>query len=495
MRKFGTLLTVGSLILFAAITSISTAAYQHAGDAQKDLKVFLSVYPHAAGTKLDNCVLCHAGGQYTDSKTQKTATMSSCRYCHAITDYGKQADRYAETLNPYGRDYLSKGRNEAALAAIATIDSDGDGYSNLEEITSVRYPGDKNDDPSKVAAPFMIFDKAQLEAMPQHSQFMLMNAVKSGDYYAQYSGVLMEGLLTTAGIRPDAAGITVYAPDGYCVSYPIADAPQNEGSAYAPYVNGVYPQADYYYDRAADKAGGGWCDYSSPGNAGRSNGDPIRVDGGLRMILALRADGVDLIPGRLDSDNKLARGTEGPFRAIAPQKFAGPPDQPSTNSNPSLIWPYDPVFDHNTGFSVKSATVIKVEPLPKGTTDIDILEAGWNYLDSGKIVIYGNIDPQPNILDKLSTMASVIEASDARAFKQPEVKTALIGKIRSVRLLIANGQYKSGLLALQRDILSKIESCSRTGKRAGCGWISDRDLRQSFIWSTEEIITLLKIVT
>ncbi len=126
--------------------------------------------------------------------------------------------------------------------------------------------------------------------------------------------------------------------------------------------------------------------------------------------------------------------------------------------------------------------------LSKGTTDIDVLEAGWNDLDSGKIVIYGNIGPKPNILDKLSTMASVIEAADAKAFKVLEFKVALILKIKAVRLLIANSQYKSGLLALQGDILSKIKNCSRTGKRAGGGWISGCDLRQSLLWSIEEII-------
>ena len=495
MRKFGTLLTVGLLILFAAMTSIATAAYQHAGDAQKDAKVFLNVYPYAAGTKLDNCVLCHAGGQYTDPKTQKTTTMGSCQYCHAISNYGKLPDQYRATLNAYGRDYLSNGRNEAALVKIANIDSDGDGYSNLAEITALRYPGDNNDDPSKIAAPSMIFDKTQLEAMPQHSQFMLMNTTKSGDYYAQYSGVVMEDLLKAAGIRSEATRITVYAPDGYSISHPIADAPQNTGTAYAPYVNGTYPQASYYYDKVADKARGGWCDYSSPGNAGRRNSDPICVDGGLRMILALRADGVDLIPGHFDSTNKLASGTEGPFRTITPQKLAGPPDQPSTNSNPSLIWPYDPAFDHNAGFSSKSATIIKVEPLLKGTTDIDVREAGWNYLDSRKILIYGNIDPQPNILDKLSTIASVIEAADAKAFKHLDFKMALILKIKAVRLLILKSQFKSGLLELQEEVLPKIENGSHTRKGVGDNWISDCDLQQSLLCSIEEIMTLLKIVT
>jgi hypothetical protein len=37
-------------------------------------------------------------------------------------------------------------------------------------------------------------------------------------------------------------------------------------------------------------------------------------------------------------------------------------------------------------------TIVRVEPLPAGTTDIDLLEAGWAYVDQEKIIIYGAID-------------------------------------------------------------------------------------------------------
>jgi hypothetical protein len=125
--------------------------------------------------------------------------MGSCQYCHAITSYGTQ-NEFAATLNPYGKDYLKAGRNGSALTAIETLDSDGDRYSNIIEIKATRYPGDPNDDPTKVTAPYRIFDKAKLESMPQHIQFMLMNTTKSGDYYATYSGVIMQDLLKDAGI-------------------------------------------------------------------------------------------------------------------------------------------------------------------------------------------------------------------------------------------------------------------------------------------------------
>ncbi|NTW67486.1 MAG: hypothetical protein HGB21_14455, partial [Nitrospirae bacterium] len=285
MRAFCKVVAAVFFIVLVPMASFAPAAYQHAGDAEKDARVFLNVYPDAAGTKLDNCVLCHSGGQYTDPKTGKTTTMGSCQYCHAITGYGT-VDQYEATLNSYGRDYLFQGRSESALTVIGSLDSDGDGYSSTAEIAAVRYPGDANDDPTKVTAPFRIFDKAQLEAMPQHSQFMLMNTTKSGDYYVEYAGVAMGHLLKAAGIRADATKISVYAPDGYVINHPLVDDVENTGASYAPYVYGTYPQSLFYYDVTADKAHGGWCDYSSPGTAGRANGDPILVENGLRMLLA-----------------------------------------------------------------------------------------------------------------------------------------------------------------------------------------------------------------
>lgn len=488
MRRNSIWTAVSLIILFVAMTSIATAAYHHAGESERDAAIFLKVYPDAAGTKLDNCALCHGGGVYDGT------TMGSCQYCHAVSGYGAVTDKYGLTLNAYGTEYASQGRTEDSLRAIEALDSDKDGFLNLAEITALRYPGDANDNPAKVPAPSKIFTKAQLEAMPQHNQCMLMNTTKSGDYYAEYSGVRMDKLLKAAGIRSEATRITVYSPDGYATGHPLADSDSNTGKSYAPYVYGTYPQATYYYNVAADADYGGWCDYGSPGTVGLLHGDPIYVRCGLRMLLALRADGADLVPGRLDETNKLAKGTEGPFRTITPQKFVGPPDQSSKNSNPSLIWPYDKDADHNAGFSSKSATIIKVEPLPEGTTDIDVMEAGWEYVDTGKIVLYGNIDPKPNILEKLAAITSAIRNAAAGDFKRPAFKAALLLKIQTVRLQVAKNHCKNGLWQLQKDILPKVENCSQTGKCVANNWVSDCTLQQSLYWSIQEIITLLKIV-
>jgi len=494
MKRFQVVIPV-VLFLMATVSTLAMAAYQHSGDSEKDAKVFLNVYPGKAGTKLDNCALCHGGGQFTDPKTSKTSTMGSCQYCHAVTSYGTVPAQYAATLNPFGKQYLDNGRNEAALLAIETADSDGDGYSNIAEINATRYPGDAKDDPTKVVAPFRIFTKAQLQAMPQHSQFMLMNTTKSGDYYAEYSGVIMQDLLKKAGILPAATRITVFAPDGYSISHPLIDDSANIGASYAPYVNGIYPPATYYYDTTADKKNGGWCDYSSPGNMGRSNGDPIDVPGDLRLILALQANGADLAPGYLDNTNKLASGTEGPFRTVTPQKIVGPPDQASSSKVQNVIWPYKQDADHNAGFSSKSATIIKVEPLPEGTTDIDVLEAGWNYVDSGKIVVYGNVDPMPNIMDKFAELTAAIRNADKDAFSHRGYRMVLIARIDEARRLIAHRHVKAALRILQHDILPKTDSCGQTGSGHCRDWLSDCDLQQKIYWTLQDIITLLGIVS
>jgi hypothetical protein len=377
-----------SVLFIAGLPNLARGAYHHMGES--DAPKVQKAYPGAAGTKLDTCTLCHSGG--TESIRGKNTTFGSCQWCHYRYGYDGKGDKSA-TLNTYGREYRAAGRSMAALKSIEGRDSDGDGYSNIDEIRSIRYPGDAKDDPSKAVAPFRIFTREQLRSMPRHSQFLLMNASKDGDYYAEYSGVIMEYLLGRAGIAPSATKITVYSPDGYSQGHPIVA--DNSGD---PYVNGAYPAAPYYYAVETDKAktSYGWCDYSSPGTAGRRNGDTISTQNGLRLLLALRIDGRDLVPGTLGSGNRLAKNSEGPYRVIAPQKTVSPPDQPSNNPNRGKIWPYDFNLDHNAGTSTKSATIIKVEPLPAGTTDIDIMEAGWGYIDQGKVVIYGNLQgPRP----------------------------------------------------------------------------------------------------
>lgn len=363
-------LIMGALSVFAA--------YHHRGE--RDSANFLKAYPVKAGGKLDQCALCHSGGQLEKSGT--AVTLGSCQWCHFKFGYDMKG-RVDQTLNEYGRDYLVHGRDAAAIVAIASLDSDHDGFANRDEIAADRFPGNPNDDPKKTAAPMRVYSRTQLEAFPQHKEFLLMNASKSGDEYAEYSGVSMETLLRDAGILASAKGITVFAADGWSQYHPLR--PLADPAMYP--VFGTYPEAGYHFSPQAVS----WCDYSAPSCAGRKPGDVIHVPGGLLMLLALKKEGVSLAPAVLSRDNNL--DGEGPYRVIVPQKAPSPPDQSSKAKAQDVCWPYQAAWDHNAGSSTRSVTMIRVEPLPPGTTDIDVREVGWGYIDEGKIVIYGAIAP------------------------------------------------------------------------------------------------------
>lgn len=379
MLKKTLFVLMGILLLLVAATGFSS--YHHMGE--KDSTEFLKVYPNKKDTKLDSCALCHSGGQYKNS-SGAVISMGSCQWCHYKYGYDGKGN-IKETLNPYGNNYLTNGRNAGSISSIASKDSDGDGFKNEEEVKATRFPGSKEDDPSKKTAPFRLYTLSQLEALPQHTQFLLMNASKAEDFYAEYKGVAIETLLKDAGVLKNATGIRIYSPDGWSQYHPLYADP--DPSMY--HVFGDYPAAVYQYDAHADKAKGGWCNYSSPLYTKYSAKSPIANPGGLKLLLAYKRDGADLTPGALTSTNKL--DGEGPFRAVVPQKMPSPPDQGSTAADQNVVWPYKVDWDHNAGAATRSATIIKVEPLPEGTTDIDILEAGWQYVDQKKIVIYGAI--------------------------------------------------------------------------------------------------------
>jgi len=383
MKK--TIVAFGSILLVLLMASVAFSAYHHEGE--EDAAKFLEAYADKAGTKLDHCALCHSGGQY-EKKPDVWVTLGSCQWCHYSYGYDGSGN-IGGTMNPYGLDYFANGRNAAAITAIENEDADEDGYSNIVEITANRFPGDPDDDPSQVVASYRVFTKAQLEAMTSHTQFMLMNASRQPDDYVEYMGVPVEDLLDDAGILDTATGITVFAPDGWSNYHPLEL--DEEPEFY--HVKGTYPQASFYYHEEADislNPEEGWCDYSAPSCEGRTNGETIQVSGGLKMIVAYKRDGTYLDPGILNQDNKL--DGEGPYRVVPPQKNPGPPDQSSSAENQDVEWPYTYDWDHNKGAASRTATIIRVEPLPEGTTDIDILEAGWDYVDQEKIIIYGAID-------------------------------------------------------------------------------------------------------
>jgi hypothetical protein len=101
------LIVTGALIL---LTVMIAATKPQSGKALPgDLSSAVSKYPNLAVSSLNTCDLCH--------------TVS------------------IPNLNPYGAAYKSNGRNMAAFGLIENLDSDGDGVSNIQELSSLTFPG------------------------------------------------------------------------------------------------------------------------------------------------------------------------------------------------------------------------------------------------------------------------------------------------------------------------------------------------------------------
>ena len=70
---------------------------------------------------------------------QEAGYMPSCNACHR--------DGGGSTLDGYGEAFKKAGKNTAAFARIASLDSDGDGSSNSSEMQAKSNPGDKRSTP------------------------------------------------------------------------------------------------------------------------------------------------------------------------------------------------------------------------------------------------------------------------------------------------------------------------------------------------------------
>jgi len=103
-------MTALALVIAQAIggTAFAVSSYRTA---------FRTAYPAAVGTRIDSCVLCHPTG--------------------------------TGPRNSFGSDFGSSSiGNRTFNAALANRDSDGDGTTNLAEITALTFPGDAADKPA-----------------------------------------------------------------------------------------------------------------------------------------------------------------------------------------------------------------------------------------------------------------------------------------------------------------------------------------------------------
>ncbi|RPI76858.1 MAG: hypothetical protein EHM45_11480 [Desulfobacteraceae bacterium] len=363
---------------------VSSRAYSgHTNDA--DANHFVQTFQKTVGTRLDDCQTCHrAGVAGTDTEKEYNA----CGYCH-LREFPNPKYKtgvpknFEETLNAFGLAYKKAGRNAAALRAIAEQDADGDGYSNLKEIEALRYPGDPSSKPGQILAPVYTFSFDRIKALPMHEQFLLMNATKQkNDEYAFYKGVLVKDLLAAAGITPaGAAGITVFAPDGFSVDYSMEEIlkPFPKGFFYLEPKSIKDPEAQFTV---------------YPNRLPQGIADKSEIANPLWLQVAYLRDGQDLSKAFYEKGTGMLQG-EGPFRLITPQRnVTGDPTKPGRpdRSIKSKVygdgWDYRNDIDHNAGNAVRGMCVIRINPMPAGYEEYD-WKNGWSLIDERKIIIYG----------------------------------------------------------------------------------------------------------
>ncbi len=107
------LIIIGSIYLLVIGYTLLTATKGLANST--DISNARSKYPNIVNTRLNSCSLCHTS--------------------------------VIPNLNPYGQAYKSNGRSIAALSAIESLDSDSDGFTNIQEIMALTFPGDPSDLP------------------------------------------------------------------------------------------------------------------------------------------------------------------------------------------------------------------------------------------------------------------------------------------------------------------------------------------------------------
>jgi hypothetical protein len=361
----------------------SRAYVGHATDA--DMKGLIRQYPAAAGTRLDDCQTCHRGGvRGTDTERE----VSPCGYCHLLVfpdpkyKSGTPAD-YEGTLNPYGLEYKRAGRTFESFAAIAGKDSDGDGDGNGAEIADLRNPGDPASRLGQPLAPTIVLKWDDIRRLPSQSQFLLMNKTTQFlDEYVSYRGVRVIDLLSAAKIYlTGVTGITVFAPDGYSIDYSLED------------INSPFPKGVFYEEpRSFEGSERALVKYPAELPAGVR--DRKRIPTVPWLLLAHEREGLLLDPSTYDKATGKLVG-EGPYRLVKPQRDLlgdrAKPGRPDRSVNADKFqdgWDYSDKIDHNAGFGVRGACVIRVNPMPAGYEEYD-WKNGWPLIGEKKVVIFG----------------------------------------------------------------------------------------------------------
>lgn len=361
--------------------TVSSRAYKgHTGD--QDMDHLVAVYPDIAGSRLDDCQSCHTGGEVTSGG--KAQFKNACDYCHFIPFPDQEATgapaTYEQTLNPYGLAYKNAGRSTAALRSLAGQDSDGDGFSNEDEIGDSRYPGSADSKPGQPRAKRLVLNMEELQAMPVHQEFILANSHKQQfDTYALYKGVTVRDLLTEVGVDLNQiTGVTLIAADGFMKDFDV-ELIRNQ------YPNGLFFSG---LDTGAKGADCGFVEYPQSLPQGLVDGGEI--PDAQWLLLAYARDGGPMDSSYLDPVSGKIDG-EGPLRIVVPQSAPGSPDRGSSfsPSNCNDGYDYDDTKVHNAGDMVRGIVALRVNPMPEGYEEFDAMNGGWAYVDAGQLVVYG----------------------------------------------------------------------------------------------------------
>jgi len=372
----------------------SSLSYKgHENDA--DAINLVSAYPNLIGTRIDDCQACHTAGVIEEVNSTngeiESIALNPCSYCHLIPfpddDVRSGAPvEYSDTLNPFGLAYTNHGRSIDAVHAIASLDSDGDGFSNGAELSALRYPGDDTSRPGQETVPVVILEGDDISALIDHTQLMLMNAhSKKNDYYGLYEGVIVKNLLASLGVTltPDQS-VTFIAPDGYVIDF-TADR-----------INEPFPAGVWFPHLSPDDFENpeqGFVTYP-PENllpAGLTAGG--KIPGEQWIMIALSRDGRELVPTVLNVAEGKISG-EGPYRSLIPQGWYGEPGPPDRSPKPSQIlygdgFDFDYGNDHNSVLSVRSLVAIRINPMPAGYEEFDWKNGGFAYVSKKQLIIYG----------------------------------------------------------------------------------------------------------
>lgn len=370
----------GIVVILMATVIAAVAAYRT--HTEPDSSLFFKAYPQVLGTRMDGCEACHTRivGLPPGEKSGKAVQLSACDSCHRLTDHGRKA---GNTLTPYGLEYKKAGRNAEALSAIAKLDSDGDGASNIAEIDAQTNPGDRQSAPDKKLAPHVVlaYDDLVKKGVRTYEQAIFVNVTKSrdGDSYSDLRGFKLIDVLEAAGMAKGATSVDVISLDGYMATFSIRQ------------LRRAFPQAAPVMDLGAKTLGEcGWVRYEA---RNLKSGVPLPD---ANILLAFAENGQEYQPALINDQQRLVGS--GPFRVVAPQMLnPGIPDMSSRAADACIQkvpeqYRFNRNYEKNSDYCVKAVVAIRVNPVPPGTMDIQWPQYAKKAIDDKNIVIFGAVE-------------------------------------------------------------------------------------------------------